>query len=81
MPPSVGAARDFWRVRLLITRASSPTYILGCRAVYRNMTALMRDFSQTTALFRSNCLHFGVRHLVQMLEGAGMFLTQQQFAD
>ncbi|MGN0059909.1 MAG: Crp/Fnr family transcriptional regulator [Coriobacteriales bacterium] len=50
-------------------------------AVYRNMTALMRDLCQTTALFRSNYLHFGVRHLVQMLVGAGVFLTQQQIAD
>lgn len=42
-------------------------------AVYRNTTALMRDLCRTTALFRSNYLHFGVRHLAQMLVGAGVF--------
>ena len=42
-------------------------------AVYRNTTALMRDLCRTAALFRSNYLHFGVRHLAQMLVGAGVF--------
>lgn len=42
-------------------------------AVYRNTTALMRDLCRTTALLRSNYLHFGVRHLAQMLVGAGVF--------
>lgn len=42
-------------------------------AVYRNTTALMRDLCRTTALFRSNYLHFGVRHLARVLVGAGVF--------
>ena len=49
-------------------------------AVYRNMVALIADLCQTSALFRSNYLHFGVLHLVSMLEKAHVFLTQQQLA-
>lgn len=49
-------------------------------AVYRNMVALIADVCQISALFRPNYLHYGVFHLVSMLEKAHVFLTQQQLA-
>ena len=49
-------------------------------AVLRNMVALTSDCCLTTALFRSNYLHYGLYHLVMLLASHGQYLTQQQLA-
>ena len=45
------------------------------------MLALVGDCCQTTALFRSNYLYFGLYHLVKMLAGCGQHISRQRLAD